>query len=56
MTNSNSTPGVGGIAGIVIGTIAVSVIISEVSGTYLHWPFVLLGIIVGLMAVRAINR
>jgi hypothetical protein len=44
-----------GIAAIVAGTIIVSAVITIVTGGTLHWPFVLLGIVVGLMAVASIN-
>jgi hypothetical protein len=56
MPDFSSPPGADGIFGIIVGTLAVSAIITEVTGTYSHWPFVLLGLIVGLMAVKSINR
>jgi hypothetical protein len=56
MGSLQSGPGVAGIYAIVAGVVVVSVIISEVAHIYSHWPFVILGIIVGLMAVSSINR
>ena len=44
-----------GIAAIVVGTIIVSAIITLVTEATWHWPIVLLGIVVGLMAVASIN-
>ena len=52
----DSVPGAGGIAGIIAATIAASMMITGVTGSCIHWPFVLLGIVVGLMAVDSINR
>jgi len=45
-----------GIGAIVAAVIGVSVIITLVTGRYAHWPFVAVGIVVGFMAVAAINR
>lgn len=42
----------GGLGVIVFGCIGVSVIITLVTGSCFHWPFVLGGILVGLMAAR----
>ena len=50
-----SSPGCGGIIGIVAGLLAVCGIISLVTGSLDQWPIVLLAIIIGLMAVRSIN-
>jgi hypothetical protein len=55
MGNRNSVPGASGISGIVVAVLMVSVVISEVTHTYSHWPFVILGLLVGLMAVKSIN-
>lgn len=41
---------------IVVACIVVSWVISFVTGSYAHWPFVLLGLIVGLLAVSSINK
>ena len=51
-----SSAGCGGIIGIVAGFLVVSAIITLVTGTYVHWLFVVLGIVVGLSAVQSINR
>jgi hypothetical protein len=56
MRNRSSVPGSNGIRGIVAGLLVVSVFIALTSGSYIHWPLVLLGIVVGLSAVRSINR
>lgn len=53
--SSRDIPGLAGIVLIVVGLIAVSVLVSLVTGTHGHWPFVVLGIAVGLMAVKSIN-
>jgi hypothetical protein len=55
MRNRSSVPGFSGIAGIIAALLAVSAVITLVTGTYVHWPLVLLGIGVGLLAVRSIN-
>jgi hypothetical protein len=54
--NHHGIPGFSGIIGIVVGLLAASVLVSFVTGTYGHWPVVLLGIVVGLAAVRSINN
>ena len=56
MPNFSSTPGGGGIAWIVTATVIASVLMTEVMGIYSHWPFVLFGLAIGLLAVRSINR
>jgi len=53
MPDSSSTRGV---RAIVIALIGVSIGITEVTGEYSHWPLVLLGIVVGLMAAKSIDR
>jgi hypothetical protein len=53
MGDSSSTLGIGL---LILGLLVVSEIISLVTGMYAHWPFVILGIVVGLMAVSSINR
>lgn len=55
MPNSN-VPGASGIVFIVVGSLVVSVIITQVTGSYVHWLPVVLGLIVGLLTVRSINR
>ena len=51
-----STPGSAGIAVIIATCIAVSAIITVVTGSYAHWPFVAAGILVGLRAVQVISK
>jgi hypothetical protein len=53
MGGSSSTPGIGL---LILGVLVVSEIISLVTGMYAHWLFVILGIVVGLMAMSSINR
>jgi hypothetical protein len=45
-----------GITWIVAAAIAVSTIVSFLSGTFSHWPIVIAGIAVGLWAARIISR
>ena len=52
MPRSNS----GGITGIVAGVIVVGVIITAVTGAVALWIPIVLGLIVGSMAVRSINK
>lgn len=54
--SSSSVSGSSGIFAVVVGTLAVSVIITKVTGSVAHWPFILAGIGVGLYAVKAMNR
>jgi hypothetical protein len=56
MGSSNGVPGASGIVAIIVGTIVVSEIITEVTGTTIHWLFVIPGILMGLLAVKSINR
>ena len=44
-----------GINAIIVGVIGVSTIVTLTTGAYVHWIFSLLGIVVGLMAVKSIN-
>ena len=44
-----------GIGGIVAGVLGVSVIITLVTGTVIHWPFIAGGILVGLMAAQSVR-
>ncbi len=53
MGDSSSTPGIGL---LILGMLVASEIITLVTGMYSHWPFVILGIVAGLMAMSAINR
>lgn len=50
-----NSPGPAGII-IVVACLGVSWVISFVTGSYAHWPFVLAGIVVGLLAVSSINK
>lgn len=45
-----------GIFGIVAALLAVCVIMTLTTGSLIQWPLVILGIVVGLMAVSSINR
>ena len=54
--NRKSPAGYSGIAAIVLACLGVSGVISTVTGAYVHWPFVLAGIVVGLWAVQFIHR
>ena len=53
---SGSSAGCGGIFGIIAGLLVVCGIITLVTGSYVHWLPVLLGIAISLMAVSSINR
>ena len=55
MTSFHSTPGKTGIIAIIVGVLAVSALITLVTGSLLHWFPVALGLVVGMMAVRSIN-
>ena len=44
-----------GIGLMVLGVLVVSEIITRVTGMYSHWLFVIPGILIGLLAVRAIR-
>jgi uncharacterized membrane protein YhhN len=45
-----------GIWALVVSFIVASALISILTGDFGHWPFVIFGIVIGLMAVSAINR
>lgn len=45
-----------GVVGIVAGVTGMSVIITFVTETWDHWPFVIAGIIFGLFAVQSVNK
>ena len=54
---SSSSPDLSaGLFGIVILILAVSEVITWVTGSYAHWVFIVAGITAGLMAVRVITR
>lgn len=41
-----------GINGIIAGVVGVSVIITLVTGSFIHWPIVAAGVLAGLTAAR----
>jgi hypothetical protein len=49
-------PGESGIAAIVFGVLVTAVLMSVVTQSHGHWLPMLLGIGVGLLAVRSINK
>ena len=51
-----STPGSAGITIIIGACLAVSAIISLVTGSFIHWPFILAGLGMGCWAVGSINK
>ncbi|MCU0981795.1 MAG: hypothetical protein MUF25_21810 [Pirellulaceae bacterium] len=51
-----STPGSAGITIIIGVCLAVAAIITVVTGSFIHWLFILAGIVVGLWAVASINK
>jgi hypothetical protein len=51
-----NTPGSTGITVIIGACFAVSWVMTVVTGSFVHWPFVLAGIVVGLWAVASINK
>ena len=55
MSSLDSIPGLPGIIAIIAGVVLVSILITLLFGYVIHWLPVVLGISVGLMAVRAIN-
>ena len=55
MTSFHSTPGKTGLVAISVGVVTVSVLITILTGSLLHWFPVAVGLVVGMMAVRSIN-
>ena len=55
MNSSNSNPGDSGIALIVMGVIVIALIITLTTGSCFHWLLIIASIIIGLLAVSAIN-
>jgi preprotein translocase subunit SecD len=51
-----STPNSAGIIAIIGACLAVSAIMTVVTGSFMHWPFVLAGLGVGCWAVASINK
>jgi hypothetical protein len=54
--SSKSTPGLPGLAGIVLSAGATCAVITATSGAWLPWLTCGAGIVVGLWAVQAVNR
>lgn len=55
MTSLPSNSSLPGIIAIIAGVVLVSILITVLFGYVIHWLPVVLGISIGLMAVRAIN-
>lgn len=53
---SRGTPGFAGIVGIVAMLLGGAGLMTLVTGQFGHWPFVILGIVVGLWAVQSAHR
>jgi len=51
----HSSPDLHGTVAIIVGTLMVSSLITLLFGHYAHWPPIILGIVVGLMAVKVIH-
>lgn len=51
-----STPGSAGITIIIGACLAVAAIVTVVTGSFIHWPFILAGIGMGCWAVGSINK
>jgi len=51
-----STPGPAGITIIIGACLAVAAIITVVTGSFIHWPFILAGLGMGCWAVGSINK
>lgn len=56
MSSLDSIPGQSGIIAIIVSVLIVSVLITLVTSTFIHWLPVTVGIVVGLWAVRVINK
>lgn len=52
----SNTPRSAGITIIIGACLAVSAVISVVTGSFIHWPFILAGLGVGCWAVGSINK
>jgi len=55
MPDFTSMPGGDGVVAIIVATLATSVGITLVTGSLIHWPFIIAGIIVGSMAARMVR-
>jgi hypothetical protein len=53
---ANETAGLPGLLAIGVGTLAVSMLITLVTGLYGHWCPVVVGLLVGSMAVGSVNK
>ena len=51
-----NTPGTAGTTIIIGACLAVAAIITAVTESFVHWPFILAGIVVGCWAVASINK
>ena len=56
MTSLPSNSSLPGIIAIIVSVLMVSILITLLFGYVVHWLPVVLGISIGLMAVRAINQ
>ena len=56
MSRHSSTPGFIGLAAIAVSVVAVSFLITLVTGEVRHLPLVALGLLVGSWAVASINK
>jgi hypothetical protein len=57
MASFNLTPGAGGIGVIIFGVVVASEMITICTGSVIHWPFVVGGIVAGLaVAVNTAHR
>lgn len=52
----NSSSGSAGITIFIGACLAVAAVITMVTGSFIHWPFVFAGIVVGCWAVASINK
>lgn len=55
MTSLDPIPGLSGLVGIVTGVLVVATVMTLLVDSLVHWLPVLLGLAVGIMAVKAIN-
>lgn len=54
MSSHDPIPGLSGLVAIAVGVIVVSMLMTLLVNSYLHWAPVILGLAVGLMAIKAI--
>ena len=55
MRSSGSVPGASGIALIIFVSLVAAAAITQVTGSVSHWPIVIAGILVGLLAARSVR-